>query len=122
MAPVTGAAVDLMTRIVGWKADARYNLLSYSVNAAWDWDRNDDAIADLRKAVSVDPKMAVVIAHGMDDLSCPYFASRLVIDQLPTFGKPNRVQLALYPGGHMFYSRADSSAAFRATALGIYRR
>jgi carboxypeptidase C (cathepsin A) len=122
MAPVTGAAVDLMTRIVGWKADARYNLLSYSVNAAWEWDRNDDAIADLRKAVSVDPKMAVVIAHGMDDLSCPYFASRLVIDQLPTFGQPNRVQLALYPGGHMFYSRADSSAAFRATALGIYRR
>ena len=122
MAPVTGAAVDLMTRIVGWKADARYNLLSYSVNAAWDWDRNDDAIADLRKAVSVDPKMAVVIAHGMDDLSCPYFASRLVIDQLPTFGQPNRVQLALYPGGHMFYSRGDSSAAFRATALGIYRR
>ncbi|PZU10339.1 peptidase S10 [Sphingomonas sp.] len=121
MAPVTGAAIDLMTRTVGWKVDARYNLLSYAVNAAWDWDRNDDAIADLRKAISVDPKMAVVIAHGMDDLSCPYFASRLVIDQLPTFGRPDRVQLALYAGGHMFYSRADSGAAFRKTALGIYR-
>lgn len=121
MAPVTGAAIDLMTRTVGWKVDARYNLLSYAVNAGWDWDRNDDAIADLRKAISVDPKMAVVIAHGMDDLSCPYFASRLVIDQLPTFGRPDRVQLALYAGGHMFYSRADSGAAFRKTALGIYR-
>jgi carboxypeptidase C (cathepsin A) len=121
MAPVTGAAVDLMTRTVGWKVDARYNLLSYAVNAAWDWDRNDDAIADLRKAVAVDPKMAVIIAHGMDDLSCPYFASRLVIDQLPTFGRANRVQLALYAGGHMFYSRADSGAAFRRDALAMYR-
>ncbi|MDO6413703.1 peptidase S10 [Sphingomonas sp. BIUV-7] len=122
VAPVTGAAVDLMTRTAGWKIEARYNLLSYDVGNAWDRQANrDEAIADLRKAIAVDPKMAVLIAHGMDDLSCPYFVSRLVIDQMPTFGRANRVQLALYPGGHMFYSRADSGAAFRKTALGLYR-
>jgi carboxypeptidase C (cathepsin A) len=122
MAPVTGAAVDLMTRTAGWKVEGRYNLLSYDVGNAWERNANqDEAIADLRKAVGVDPKMAVLIVHGMDDLSCPYFVSRLVIDQMPTYGRPNRVQLALYPGGHMFYSRADSGAAFRKTALALYR-
>lgn len=122
MAPVTGAAVDFMTRTVGWQLDARYNLLSYSVNAQWDWDYNDDAVVDLRKAIAIDPRMAVVIAHGMEDLSCPYFASRLVIDQMPTFGVPNRVDLALFAGGHMFYSRPDSGAAFRRTAQAVYQR
>ncbi|QJU57598.1 peptidase S10 [Sphingomonas sp. AP4-R1] len=122
MAPVTGAAVDLMTRTAGWKVEGRYNLLSYEVGNLWDRKNQDEAITDLRKAVAVDPKMAVLIAHGMDDLSCPYFVSRLVIDQMPGFGRPDRVQLALYPGGHMFYSRADSGAAFRKTALALYQR
>ena len=121
MAPVTGAAVDLITNQLGYKADGRYNLLSYEVNRAWDWDKGDAASADLRKAIAIDPKMAVLIAHGMDDLSCPYFISRLVIDQMPSFGRPGRVQLALFPGGHMFYSRPASGAAFRQTARALYR-
>ena len=121
IAPVTGAAVDFMTRTVGWQLDARYYLLNYSVNTQWDWNLDDDAIVDLRKAISIDPRMPVVIAHGMDDLSCPYFASKMVIDQMPTFGVPNRVNLALFAGGHMFYSRPDSGAAFRRTALAVYQ-
>ena len=36
IAPATSAAVDLMTNQVGWKIAARYNLLSYEVNGAWD--------------------------------------------------------------------------------------
>jgi carboxypeptidase C (cathepsin A) len=54
--------------------------------------------------------MRVLIVHGYDDLSCPYFISRLVIDQIPVSGDPNRVKLSLYPGGHMFYSRPASQA------------
>ena len=37
--------------------------------------------------------MKVLIVHGYDDLSCPYFVSRLVIDQMPITGDPNRVKL-----------------------------
>ena len=36
IAPTTSAMVDFVTREVGWKTDARYNALSYAVNAAWD--------------------------------------------------------------------------------------
>jgi carboxypeptidase C (cathepsin A) len=43
------------------------------------------------------------------------------VDQMPGFGRPGRVQLALFPGGHMFYSRPESGAAFRQTARALYR-
>jgi len=122
IAPATSAAVDLVTNQVGWKVNARYNLLSYEVNRAWDRDNSDSPVTDLRKAIANDPKMHVMIAHGMDDLSCPYFASRLIIDQMPGFGVQQRVKLSLYAGGHMFYSRADSAAQFRRDALAMYVR
>jgi carboxypeptidase C (cathepsin A) len=122
IAPATSAAVDLITNQVGWKLDARYNLLSYEVNRAWTRDNSDSPVSDLRKAIANDPKMQVMIAHGMDDLSCPYFASRLIIDQMPGFGVPQRVKLSLYAGGHMFYSRSDSGAQFRRDAMAMYAR
>ncbi len=122
IAPTTSAMVDFVTREVGWKTDARYNALSYAVNEAWDRGKPDDSpVTDLRKAIANDPKMAVMIVHGWDDLSCPFFASRLIVDQMPAFGQAERVKLAVYPGGHMFYSRADSGAAFKRDARALYR-
>ncbi len=120
IAPTTSAAVDLITNQVGYKVQARYNLLSYAVNAAWDRDTSDSPASDLRRAVAADPKMGVIIAHGMDDLSCPFFTSRLIIDQMPAFG--SRVHLRLYAGGHMFYSRPASAAQFRRDAIAMYVR
>lgn len=114
IAPTTSAMVDFITRQVGWKTDAHYETLSYDVNRAWDrGDTDDRPVSDLRKAIANDPKMAVLIAHGYNDLSCPFFTSRLVIDQLPDFGEPDRVRLAVFPGGHMFYTRPASDAAFK---------
>ncbi len=122
IAPTTSAAVDLMTNQVGWKVNARYNLLSYDVNSAWDRDNSDSPVGDLRKAIANDPKMQVMIAHGMDDLPCPYFASRLIVDQMPSFGVAQRVSLNLYAGGHMFYSRGESAQQFRRDAMAMYSR
>lgn len=123
IAPTTSAMVDFVTRVVGWDIDARYNALSYEVNAAWDrGEPNDSPVSDLRKAIANDPKMGVMIVHGYDDLACPFFGSRLIVDQMPTFGVDQRVMLSIYPGGHMFYSRPASSAAFKADARMLYKR
>ena len=122
IAPTTSAMVDFVTREVGWKTDARYNALSNAVNEAWDRGKPADTpVTDLRKAIANDPKMRVMIAHGWDDLSCPFFASRLIVDQMPAFGVAERVKLSVYPGGHMFYSRLDSGAAFKRDAEALYR-
>lgn len=122
IAPTTSAMVDFVTRQVGWKTDAHYEALSYAVGEAWDRSGGDKdkPVTDLRQAIANDPRMSVLIAHGYNDLSCPFFTSRLVIDQLPAYGGTSKVKLAVYPGGHMFYARAGSSAAFKADARAMY--
>jgi carboxypeptidase C (cathepsin A) len=64
----------------------------------------------------------VIIAHGLTDLVTPYFESQLLIDQLPPFVTPERVRLLTYGGGHMFYSRDASRAAFRRDVAALYER
>ncbi len=116
VAPTTTAMVDFVTRVVGWKTEARYNALSYEVNAQWDRDSRalrNGAVPDLRAAVAADPKLRVMIVHGWNDLSCPFMGSVLTVDQMPVMGDPTRVSVHEYPGGHMFYSRSDSQAVLR---------
>src|SRR6185437_3879970 len=116
IAPTTTAMVDWVTRVIGWKVDARYNALSYDVGGNWDFNSDalrTGAVPDLRQAVAADPKLRVMIAHGWNDLSCPFMGSVLTVDQMPDMGDPSRVQVHEYPGGHMFYSRPDSRAAFK---------
>ena len=116
IAPTTTAMVDFITRVVGWKTDARYNALSYDVNRQWDRDSRSlrmGAVSDLRQAVAADPKLRVIIAHGWNDLSCPFMGSLLTVQQMPVMGDPTRVAVHEYPGGHMFYTRPASLAALR---------
>ncbi len=114
IAPTTTAMVDWVTRVVGWKVGARYNALSDEVNAQWDRDRvlERGSTSDLREAVAADSKLRVLIAHGWDDLSCPFMGSILTVDEMPVMGDPKRVSVHEYPGGHMFYTRPGSQAAF----------
>ncbi len=114
VAPTTTAMVDWVTRVVGWKTMARYNALSYEVAQEWNRDRvlERGSTTDLREAVAADPKIRVLIAHGWDDLSCPFMGSILTVDEMPMMGDPKRVSVHEYPGGHMFYTRPGSQAAF----------
>jgi carboxypeptidase C (cathepsin A) len=124
IAPTTTAMVDFVTRVVGWKTDARYNALSYEVNRLW--DRNEElkkgASEDLRESVAADSKLRVLIVHGWDDLSCPFMGSILTVDQMPLMGDQSRVQVKEYPGGHMFYSRPGSQAMLRKDVMEMYSR
>lgn len=122
IAPTTTAMVDFVTQTVGWKVNARYHALSYEVNRLWheDDDANKGSVAQLRESVANDPGLRVLIAHGWNDLSCPFMASVLIVDQMPAMGDPSRVQVKEYPGGHMFYARADSQAALTADVKKLY--
>lgn len=114
IAPTTMAMVDWVTRVVGWKTTARYNALSYAVGSSWSSDHAVDQASAraLREAVAADPKLRVLIAHGWDDLSCPFMGSILTVDEMPLMGDPKRVSVHEYPGGHMFYTRPGSQASF----------
>ncbi len=122
LAPTTSAMVDFVTREVGWKVEAHYEPLNPAVNQHWEknWFTSIESASDLRSALAADPKMKALIVHGYDDLSCPYFGSMLVVSQIPAMGDPGRLQVKVYPGGHMFYSRPDSQAALRQDVMGLY--
>jgi carboxypeptidase C (cathepsin A) len=117
MAPLTSAAVDLTTRKLNWRPDGSYQLLSDSVNQAWDFGRGQnpaESVSQLRQILALDPNMKLLVGHGLFDLATPYFASKIILDQLPAYAGPNRVKLVVYPGGHMFYSHDGARQAFRA--------
>ena len=119
MAPLTGAAIELTTRKLDWRPEGSYELLNSSVERAWDFGRGLnplESISQLRQILALDPKLKVLVAHGLFDLATPYFGSKIQLDQLPSYGSPDRVKLVVYPGGHMFYSRDVSRRAFRAEA------
>jgi carboxypeptidase C (cathepsin A) len=116
VAPLTSAAVDLITRKLDWRPDGSYQLLNSAVGNAWDFGRGlnpPESISQLRQILALDPKLKLLVGHGLFDLATPYFGSKILLDQLPAYASPERVKLVVYPGGHMFYSRDASRQAFR---------
>jgi carboxypeptidase C (cathepsin A) len=124
-APLTSAIVEHLSRTLGWRVtNARYNLLNGAINGQWRYGRGRRApqvVDDLKGALALDGRMRVMVAHGLTDLVTPYFASELILRQIPPSGDGRRVSLATYPGGHMFYFRDASRAAFKADAERMYR-
>ncbi|CAL76799.1 putative Peptidase S10, serine carboxypeptidase; putative signal peptide [Bradyrhizobium sp. ORS 278] len=123
-APLTGAAVELTTRKLNWRPDGSYELLSGAVNQSWDFGRGispPESSSDIRQILALDPKLKLLVGHGLFDLATPYYGSKIVLDQLPAFAQPPRVKLVVYPGGHMFYSRDDARKAFRGEAEALMK-
>jgi carboxypeptidase C (cathepsin A) len=123
-APVTSAAVDLYTRKLNWRPDGSYELGNGAVERAWDFGhglRPAESVTELRQIIALDPKLEVLVGHGLFDLATPYFGSKVLLDQLPALGSPQRVRLVVYPGGHMFYSREASRQAFRSDVQALMK-
>ena len=124
VAPLTSAAVDFTTRKLNWRPDGSYRLLNGAVERAWDFGNGlnpPESVSQLRQILALDPKLKLLVGHGLFDLATPYFGSKLLLDQLPAYGSRERVKLVVYPGGHMFYSRDAARAAFRAEAQAMMK-
>lgn len=124
-APLTSAMLDLYQNKLNWRVDQRpYRLLHGAVRSRWNWGRGRTApqvVDDLRTVLASDRFTQVLIAHGASDLVTPYFANKLILDQLPVYGSPRRAQLKVYGGGHMFYSRDASRRELHSDAEALYR-
>ena len=116
LASLTSAAFELYAHKLNWRPEGSYELLSRTVNREWDFGKNRSSVqsvSDIRELLAADPKLKLLVAHGLFDLATPYFGSKIRLDQLPAFGSRGRVKLVVYPGGHMFYSRDGSRQALR---------
>ncbi len=114
-APLTRAMLDLYATRLDWMPQRRYILLNSGVNRAWSFGsgrRQPEALSALARSMALDPAFDVLVVHGLTDLVTPYFETHLVLRQMRPFGPGERLREAHYPGGHMFYNRDDSRAAF----------
>jgi carboxypeptidase C (cathepsin A) len=121
---LSGAYVAYARDELGFKTDMTYILLASDVASKWEWgDRRDPpgVSDDLRELLAQTPSFRLLVAHGRTDLVTPYGVSRYVLDHLPEIGTPDRVQLKLYRGGHMFYFNPDSRHAFGQEAKSFYQ-
>jgi len=111
--PLASAMAEITAGRLAWPIEARYEILNESVNRQWDWTGRKEAesVSDLKRLLALDPTLHVLIVHGLTDDATPYFASQLLIDQIPPMGDPNRLRLAVYGGGHMVYAKDASRAA-----------
>ncbi len=123
-APLTSTMLALY-QILGWQPEGQYQVLNEDVASAWDWGHGlhrPNSVQQLRTALALDPALRVLVAHGRDDLVTPYFATKLLLAQLPEIGAPDRVRLLVTPGGHMLYLRDASRAALRDAARALVER
>jgi carboxypeptidase C (cathepsin A) len=122
-APLTSAAVDVLTRKLNWRPDGSYEVLNGAVEGHWDFGRGinpPQSVSDLRQILATDAKLNVLVGHGLFDLATPYFGTKRVLDQMPAFAT-QRVKFVVYPGGHMFYSQGSSRQAFRSEVESLIR-
>ena len=116
-APLTSAIIDLYTGRLGYRVDATYQMTNRSALREWVYPNSPyavNSVGDLRAILALDPELKVLVAHGFTDTITPYFASDMVLTQIPAYGgDATRLRLVVYPGGHMFYSRERSRKAFR---------
>lgn len=126
IAPFTRAFVDYARGELGFRTNLPYALLDRTVSRRWDWSEGrQEPVASvgaeeaLRRALTLEPRLKVMIAHGRTDVLTPYMTSRYVVDHLPP-GVQARVALKLYDGGHMMYLRAPSRHRLHDDAKAFY--
>jgi carboxypeptidase C (cathepsin A) len=113
---------------IGIQSERRYELLSLDVNREWKRDEVRHAFEppaggtdDLRFAMSMNPDMKVLIAHGYYDMVTPYFSSERLVAQMKLLPQQREsLFIRHFEGGHMFYTWDASRRAFRDWAREFY--
>lgn len=120
-APLGEAMTKIVTEKLGWPiGDAKYEVLDDDIARHWDYGRGGrgdaEALSDLRQALALDPHFKVLVTHGLTDFVTPYFATKILLDQLPSYGDATRLRFMTLPGGHMSYFRDESRKSLRDAA------
>lgn len=129
MAAITGpyaaAFNDYVRGELGYASDLPYEILSFDVNKAWQWESDNahvDVAETLRKAMTTNPHLKVHVANGYYDLATPHFATEYTFNHL---GLPEElyknVSMSYYEAGHMMYVNLAALEQLKTELRGFVR-
>ena len=103
---------DYVRRELQFEADVPYEVIK-PLYATWGWNdfsnRYASVTESLRKAMSMNPRMKVLVASGYYDFATPHFAADYSLDHLalaPELAK--NIAVSYYEAGHMMYVHRPS--------------
>jgi len=128
-AACTAAFHNYVREVLHFATDVPYHALNAQVAKAWDWRSGSNtaegfagAAENLQRALSQNPGLRVLIAHGYHDLATSYFSSVFVVQQMALDAVTgSHLALRLYEGGHMFYTHAAAHEQFARDARIFFR-
>lgn len=104
--------IDYLQRDLGFRTPRPYLVLNLAVSMQWDRRSTLGGPEDLAVALTQNPDLQVLVAHGYHDLGANYFLSRYLLEQVVRSPSARqRLVFHTYQGGHMFYLRSQSRAA-----------
>jgi carboxypeptidase C (cathepsin A) len=112
MGPYTATLNDYVRTELEFESDLPYEILTSRV---WPWGYENvqneflNVGETLRKAMSMNPFLKVMIANGYYDLATPYFATRYTFDHLHLDESlRDNYAMTFYEAGHMMYVHMPS--------------
>lgn len=116
--PYTATFYDYVRRELKFESDLPYEILSLKVNAAWSFAEHENQyvnVADtLRKAMSINPYLKVLVTNGYYDLATPYFATEYTFNHLSLDASlRSNISMTYYEAGHMMYIHIPSLAQLK---------
>lgn len=127
LGPYTGLINHYIRRTLGFDPPEPYRVLSMEVNEKWRWSTDKlaglpDVTDALRKAITTNPHLRVLVANGYYDLATPFYGSEYSVAHLGLdVSLRGNVRVCSYEGGHMMYLHAPSRAKLRADLVGFYQ-
>jgi carboxypeptidase C (cathepsin A) len=119
--PYTSVFNNYVRTELGYKSDMPYKVFAFQSEAEfskWEWGSASEGFPDtasaLRRAMTKNPYLKVLVMEGYYDLATPYFAANFTVDHLnlgPTYRA--NISFATYNAGHMVYVDNDSLAKFK---------
>lgn len=128
LGPYTAALNDYVRDELGFEEERNYEILSGEVNRDWNWQVKGrsgyvNVAEDLRKAMSTNTHLRVLVANGYYDLATPFFATEYTVDHLGLEPElRDHVELTYYPAGHMMYVHPPSLEKLKQDVAGFILR
>lgn len=104
--PYTAMLNQYVRETLGYETDETYEILSFKVNQAWEYDKGifPDTSDRLRQALERNPFMKVYVGQGYYDLATPHFAAHYSLNHMGIAPELHEnISYYFYEAGHMYY-------------------